>query len=166
MNTGRIFKYIGIAAIAYTALGYVSKSIADNIKFAFKSIHFKAFWANLLRGVIVADMEFWVENRNSIEIEVLSFAGDLTFRDQTLTTIQQKLAVTLKTKTRQTFKLSINTNVLETIASLFLALKGKINNRKAIEGGRVKGTLKVKIEGVPVTIPYDEPTTFNILSEA
>jgi hypothetical protein len=165
MKSGKVFKYIGIAAIAYGALGYFSKSIAENIKFAFKSIHFQNFWANILRGLIIADMEFWVENRNTIEIEVISFMGDVTFRDQSLTTIEQQLAVVLKSKTRQPFKLGIKTNVLETIASLFLALRGKLTNRKAIEGGRVKGTLKVKIEGVPVTIPYDEPTTFNILSE-
>jgi hypothetical protein len=165
MKTGRIFKIIGIAAIGYYGISALSNSIANNIKFAFKSIHFQNFWANILRGVIIADIDFWVENRNSIEIEVISFNGDVTFRDQTLTTIEQKLAVTLKAKTRQPFKFGVKTNILETIASLFLALRGKLNNRKAIEGGRVKGTLKVKIEGVPLTLPYDEPTTFNLLAE-
>lgn len=165
MKPGRIFKYIGIASIAYYALGSISKNIADNIKFAFKKVRFINFWANLLRGSLIAEIDFVVENRNDIEIEVLSFNGDLTFRNQSLTTIEQKFAVTLKAKTRQPFKFEVKTQILETIASLFLAIKGKIRNG-ALEGGRVKGTLRVKIKGVALTIPYDEPTTFNILSEA
>lgn len=165
MKAGSIFKYIGIASIAYYALGNISKNIADNIKFAFKKIHFKDFWANLLRGSLVAEIDFVVENRNNIKIEVISFDGDVTFRNQSLTNIEQKFAVTLNAKTRQPFKFTVKTQILETIASLFLAIKGKIRNG-TLEGGRVKGTLKVKIEGVPLTIPYDEPTSFNILSEA
>ena len=158
MKTKTILIAAGLLGVGWVLLKDKGAAIASNIDIGFQDIQFVDFWKNLVRLKLEIVTVMTVTNRNDFNIEVKAFDGDITYREESISKIKQDYAVTLEPRVMQSIKFRFRTNILESVARVFLAFK----DFKSIDGGRIIGTLTVKLKGVTVGIPYNEPTTINL----
>ena len=158
MKTKTILIAAGLLGVGWVLLKDKGAAIASNIDIGFQDIQFVDFWKNLVRLKLEIVTLMTVTNRNDFNIEVKAFDGDITYREESISKIKQDYAVTLEPRVMQSIKFRFRTNILESAARVFLAFK----DFKSIDGGRIIGTLTVKMKGITVGIPYNEPTTINL----
>ena len=158
-KSGKILKIIGGAALIYWAASAVSSKITGNLRYGFKSLRFINFWENIVKLKIELETIMTIENLNTVVIEVESFKGHLTYREEKIAQLIQDIPVVLKPKTRQPIRFVFKSNLLAAAAKLYLAFTGDI---KRIEGSRIKGDLYVAMEGIPFIFPYDEAVTIDL----
>ncbi len=152
-----------LAVAVATGVGWVllkdkADDVASKIDIGFQDIQFVDFWKNLVKLKLEIVTVMTVTNRNNFNIGVKGFDGDITYREESISKIKQDYAVVLESQIKQSIKFRFRTNILESAARVFLAFK----DFKSIDGGRIIGTLTVKMKGVTVGIPYNEPTTINL----
>ena len=155
----KVLKYVGVAAIVYFLGKGVAKEITRNINYSFTSLRLVNFWQNIKRLKVELEVGMTVENTNDVLIVVGSFDGNLTYKEEKLVRLVQNIAVILKPRVRQPLKFTLKTDLIGAAAKLYLAMT---DDRKRIEGCRIVGNLKVKIEGIPLSFPYDEPVTIDL----
>ena len=148
----------GVLGVGWVLLKDKAADVTSKIDIGFQDIQFVDFWKNLVRLKLEIVTVMTVTNRNDFNIEVKAFDGDITYREESISKIKTDYAVVLESKVKQSIKFRFRTNILESAARVFLAFK----DFKSIDGGRIIGTLTVKMKGVTVGIPYNEPTTINL----
>ena len=154
-----VLKYVGVVAIVYVLSKGVSKEIIRNINYSFTRLRLVNFWQNIKRLKVELEVGMTIENTNDVVIEVGSFDGYLTYKEEQLVRIIQNIAVILEPRVRQPLKFTMKTDLIGAAAKMYLAVTG---DKKRIEGCRIKGDLRVKIEGIPLFFPYDEPVSIDL----
>ena len=158
MKTKRILAVGAVCGLGWLILKMKGDKIAANVAIKFQGIQFVSFWKNLLKLKLEIVTVMTVTNKNDFPIEVIGFDGDITFREESISKIKTDYAVTLEPRVMQAIKFRFKTNIVESAARVFLAFK----DYKSIDGGRIVGTLTVKLKGVTVGLPYNEPTTISL----
>jgi len=152
------FKTLGILAVAGGIAYQLGNDIASKIGFTFKSFKFVNFWANLKKLQLECQATFSVTNYNTFDITVLGFLGDLTYKKEKVTAINLVKDVPLVTNQTEEMTFYFKTNLLKAAAKLFLAF----TDRNEIEGGMIRGRIRVKIYGVSFGIPYSQAINISL----
>ena len=133
-------------------------TVASKVQLSFSGFKFEDFWANIRRFQIVCVSTFRLNNLNTFPITVANFTGALSYKEAPVTKIKLDKAITLQTNAPQTIAFRFTSNIPQAIARVFLAVVDK----KSVDGGRMKGTLRIRVKGLTVPVPYNEPIQFNL----
>ena len=109
---------------------------------------------------VVVDILIEFENKSSLAFDITSQSYDVYLNDIFLAHVEGTKAIHVAPKSKTMMPLEVNVNTEEAFAKLkkyAIDIAAKGGNNKM----RIKTKLKVKLFGIPVSIPYDYQATFS-----